>query len=161
MPLGPVARIGDGTAHGNPLAPGPPSKDVFIGGQPAWLGCPPEALAAVMKAIADAAESIAKAAAANVAAKGTPGAAAAEANLAKAIADGIAAVAAAMANTGASIHACAIIKLLIPDGPGIVTTGSTTVRFNDKPACRVGDVIQEVTSVNSIASGLPTVIVGG
>jgi hypothetical protein len=28
-------------------------------------------------------------------------------------------------------------------------------------ACRVGDVIQEVTSVNTIAMGLPTVIIGG
>lgn len=32
----PAARIGDQTAHGTPLAPGPGSATVLIGGQPAW-----------------------------------------------------------------------------------------------------------------------------
>ena len=35
MPTGPAARMGDLTAHGGPLVPGPPSPNVFIGGQPA------------------------------------------------------------------------------------------------------------------------------
>lgn len=32
----PAARITDPTAHGAPLAPGPGSPDVLIGGLPAW-----------------------------------------------------------------------------------------------------------------------------
>lgn len=35
MPM--AARVGDTTAHGNPLGPGPGSPTVLIGGQPAWL----------------------------------------------------------------------------------------------------------------------------
>ena len=34
MPL--AARVGDQTAHGTPLAPGPGSTNVLIGGTPAW-----------------------------------------------------------------------------------------------------------------------------
>ena len=34
MPL--AARVGDMTAHGTPLAPGPGSANVFIGNVPAW-----------------------------------------------------------------------------------------------------------------------------
>ncbi len=32
----PAARLGDMTAHGSPLAPGPGSATVLIGGMPAW-----------------------------------------------------------------------------------------------------------------------------
>ncbi len=32
----PAARIGDPTSHGTPLAPGPGSVNVLIGGMPAW-----------------------------------------------------------------------------------------------------------------------------
>lgn len=32
----PAARLGDMTAHGTPLGPGPGSVNVLIGGQPAW-----------------------------------------------------------------------------------------------------------------------------
>ena len=32
----PAARIGDLTSHGTPLAPGPGSLNVLIGGKPAW-----------------------------------------------------------------------------------------------------------------------------
>jgi len=32
----PAARVGDMTSHGTPLAPGPASANVFIGGLPAW-----------------------------------------------------------------------------------------------------------------------------
>ncbi|HYG81478.1 MAG TPA: PAAR domain-containing protein [Pyrinomonadaceae bacterium] len=32
----PAARIGDQTSHGTPLAPGPGSVNVLIGGRPAW-----------------------------------------------------------------------------------------------------------------------------
>jgi uncharacterized Zn-binding protein involved in type VI secretion len=34
MPL--AARVGDMTAHGTPLAPGPGSTNVLIGNMPAW-----------------------------------------------------------------------------------------------------------------------------
>ena len=34
MPM--AARIGDQTSHGTPLAPGPGSFNVLIGGKPAW-----------------------------------------------------------------------------------------------------------------------------
>ena len=34
MPL--AARVGDPTAHGTPLSPGPGSVNVLIGGMPAW-----------------------------------------------------------------------------------------------------------------------------
>lgn len=161
MPTGPAARIGDMTAHGSPLAPGPPSKDVMIGGQPAWLAAPIGFAAALAAAVADAAAEIAKAQAAATAAKGTPGAAAAEANLAKTIADQVAKLAAMMTGSGASIHACPVVKLVLPDGPGVDVTGSATVMINDLPASRMGDTIQECTSVNAIAAGCPNVIIGG
>lgn len=32
----PAARVGDATAHGSPLGPGPGSANVLIGGIPAW-----------------------------------------------------------------------------------------------------------------------------
>ena len=32
----PAARMGDATAHGTPLSPGPGSATVLIGGLPAW-----------------------------------------------------------------------------------------------------------------------------
>jgi len=32
----PAARVGDQTAHGTPLGPGPGSANVLIGGMPAW-----------------------------------------------------------------------------------------------------------------------------
>ena len=32
----PAARVGDMTAHGTPLSPGPGSANVLIGGMPAW-----------------------------------------------------------------------------------------------------------------------------
>ena len=100
MPTGPAARIGDMTAHGTPLAPGPPSPNVLIGGQPAWRGL-------------------------------------------------------------SDVHACPIVKGVVPDGAGVVINGSTTVLINGLPACRMGDTIQEASAVNSIMQGAPTVIIGG
>lgn len=156
----PAARITDMTAHGSPLAPGPGSTNVLIGGLPAWRGLSAAGAAALAMTIAKGAENIAKATAAQTAAAGTPGAPAAAANLAKAAADAVADAAAAMAASGADIHACPIVKVLIPDGPGVVITPSQTVMINGMGACRMGDVIQEATSVNAIAVGLPTVVIG-
>lgn len=157
----PAARITDMTAHGSPLAPGPGSTNVMIGFLPAWRGMSAAAVAALLAAVAKAAENIAKAQAAATAAAGTPAGPAAQANVAKTAADGVANIASIMAGSGADTHACPIVKLVIPDGPGVVTTGSQTVQINNLPACRMGDVIQEATSVNTIALGLPAVLIGG
>ncbi len=100
MPTGPAARVNDMTAHGSPLAPGPGSPNVLIGGMPAWRGL-------------------------------------------------------------TDIHVCPIVKVLVPDGPGVVISGSATVLINGMPACRVGDTIQEATAVNVILQGAPNVIIGG
>lgn len=32
----PAARVGDQSSHGTPLAPGPGSTNVLVGGRPAW-----------------------------------------------------------------------------------------------------------------------------
>ena len=68
MPVGPAARIGDLTAHGGPLVRGPPSTNVIIGSQLAWLGMTAAAAAALAATIAagakDVAEKTAQAAAA-------------------------------------------------------------------------------------------------
>lgn len=157
----PAARITEMTAHGSPLAPGPGSPTVLIGGLPAWRGMSAAAAAALAATIAQGMQNIATATAAQSAAAGTPAAPAAAANLAKAAADAVAGAAALMASSGADIHACPIIKVLIPDGPGVVITPSQTVLINGMGASRMGDVIQEATSVNTVALGLPTVLIGG
>ena len=151
MPGLPAARLGDATAHGDPLKPGPCSSNVFIGGQKAWRALSP----AMVKALLDQAEKAAKSAAA-------AGAATTEAERAKHM-DDLADAAKAMAKIMASTdqHACTVIKLLIPDGNGVVTKGSSSVLINGLPACRINDPIQEVTSVNSITAGDPTVLIGG
>ena len=58
-----------------------------------------------------------------------------------------------------SINICPLFPL--PHVQGVVITPSQTVFINNWGACRVGDMIQEVTAVNSIAVGCPTVIIGG
>lgn len=161
MPTGPAARMADMTAHGGPLAPGPPSPNVLIGGQPAWLGMSAAGAAALAATFSTGMSNIAAATAANAAAAGTPGAPVAAANLAKTIAESVANMAAQMAASGASMNACPIVKVVVPDGSGVVITPSQTVLINGMGACRVGDMIQEATSVNTIAQGLPTVIIGG
>jgi uncharacterized Zn-binding protein involved in type VI secretion len=159
----PAARINDPTAHGGTLVPGPPSKDVFIGGQPAWLGMTAAAVAALTATIAAGAKNIAdkSAKAAAAAAAGPVASAKAQADLAEATAKAAADTAAAMTASGVSINACPIVKLLVPDGIGVVITPSQTVLINNWGACRIGDMIQEVTSVNSIVMGEPTVMIGG
>lgn len=157
----PAARLGDMTAHGSPLAPGPGSLNVLIGGQPAWRGITAAQAVALAQAFAQGMENIAKAAAAQAAAAGTPAAPAAAANFTKTVADTVANMASLMASFGADIHACPVVKVVVPDGMGVVINGSQTVLINGLAACRVGDIIQEATSVNSIAMGLPTVLIGG
>jgi uncharacterized Zn-binding protein involved in type VI secretion len=163
MPTGPAARMGDLTAHGGPLVPGPPSMNVLIGNQPAWLGMTAAAAAALAATIAAGAKNVAEktAQAAAAATAGPVASAAAQADLADATAKAASDTANAMTGSGVSTNACPIVKLLVPDGIGVVITPSATVLINNWGACRVGDTIQEVTSVNSIAQGLPTVIIGG
>ena len=147
----PAARLMDATAHGDPLKPGPCSSDVFIGGKPAWRALSP----AMAKQLADLAKKALKSAT-------KAGAALTEADRAKHMKD-LADAAADMAKLMAATdqHACTVVKLLIPDGNGVVIKGSSNVMINGLPACRVGDPIQEITSVNSIAAGAPNVFIGG
>ncbi|MEM1307965.1 MAG: PAAR domain-containing protein [Cyanobacteria bacterium P01_H01_bin.153] len=151
MPGPPAARIFDATAHGDPLKPGPCSSDVFIGGKKAWRALDPAAAQQLLALAKKAAESAAKA-----------GSALTEADRAKHMKD-LADAAAEMAKIMASAdqHACTVVKLLIPDGNGVVIKGSSSVFINGLPACRVGDLIQEITSINSITAGEPTVLIGG
>ena len=161
MPKGPAARVGDLTAHGSALAPGPGSTNVLIGGMPAWRGVGPAAAAAIVTAAAAALSHVMQAQAIATAASGTPAGPAAQANLVKTCAEEVAKLSTQMFASGADTEACPIVKVVIPDGPGVVTTGSTTVFIGGFPACRVGDVIQEATAVSTVAMGCPTVIVGG
>jgi hypothetical protein len=155
MPTGPAARINDPTAHGGTLFPGPPSLNVLIGGQFAWLGLTAAGAAALAATIAAGAENVADKTAKVAAAKlaGPLAVTKAEVDLADATAQAAADTANAMTGSGASINACPVVKLLVPDGIGVVIMPSQTVL--------IGDMIQEVTSVNAIAMGLPTVIIGG
>ena len=161
MPKGPAARVGDTTGHGCPLVPGPGSTNVFIGGKPAWRGVGPAGAAAIVVAAAGALSAIMQAQAVATAAAGSPAGPAAQANLVKTCVEQVANVANQMLGTGADNIACTIVKVVIPDGPGIVINGSQTVLIGGFPACRVGDSIQEVTSVNAVAVGCPTVMIGG
>jgi uncharacterized Zn-binding protein involved in type VI secretion len=161
MPKGPAARVGDTTAHGGPMAPGPGSTTVMIGGQPAWRGMTAAGAAGISAAVATAMSAILQAQAVATATAGTPAGPAAQANLAKTAIEQVAAVSNAMFGSGADTLACPIVKVVIPDGSGVVMNGSQTVLIVNFPACRVGDTIQEVTAVSSIASGCPTVMIGG
>ncbi|MBS0529645.1 MAG: PAAR domain-containing protein [Proteobacteria bacterium] len=157
-----AARLGDPTAHGSPLVPGPPSPNVFIGGQPAWLGMTAAAAAALAATIAegvkDVADKTAKAAAA--ASLGPAASAKAQKDLVEAQKNAVSNATSAMTGSGASINTCPMLTVLIPHVMGVVTAPSPTVFINGLGACRVGDIITEATAVNSIAMGLPTVIIG-
>ena len=142
----------------------------MIGSLAAWLGMTAAAAAALAKTIAegakDVAEKTAKVTAAQAAAPtaGPAGAALVaktQKDLAAATAKAAANTAAAMMSSGVSYNACPVVKVLVPDGIGVDITPSQTVLINKWGACRVGDTIQEVSSVNSIVKGLPTVIIGG
>jgi uncharacterized Zn-binding protein involved in type VI secretion len=160
MPTGPAARITDPTVHGSPLVPGPPSLNVLIGGLPAWLGMTAAAAAALAATIAKEAKNVAEKTATATAAAGTPAAAAATADMLDAQAQMATNVSAAMTGGGTlSINICPLFPL--PHVQGVVITPSQTVLINNWGACRMGDIIQEVTAVNAIAMGVPTVIIGG
>lgn len=147
----PAARLGDLTAHGSPLSPGVGSLNVLIGGQPAWRGLSPALVQRLMQVFQD----VLKLAGQALAAPDpiSRGKKLEEMN------QGVAKMLSIMAS--ADQHACPVIKLVIPDGTGVVINGSPTVLINGLPACRMGDTIVETTSVNTIAKGELTVLIGG
>lgn len=158
----PAARLGDMTAHGSPLAGSPGSLNVLIGNRPAWRGISAAQAAQLARVIAEGAQNIAEANARMTAAAGTPAGPAAVADFNRTVMDAAASAASTIAGFApADIHACPIVKLVVPDGAGVVINGSQTVLINGLAACRMGDTIQETTSVNSIAAGEFTVLVGG
>ncbi len=161
MPGRPAARVGDMTAHGSPLSVGPGSMNVMIGKKPAWRGISAAQAALLAQTFAKGMEDIAKAQAKATAAAGTPAAPAATANLAKTITEAAQNMAKLMASFTADIHTCPVVKVVVPDGAGVVIDGSQTVLINGLAACRMGDTIQETTSVNKIVAGEFTVLVGG
>lgn len=99
MPGKPAARMGDATAHGKPLSPGPGCINVLIGNMPAW-------------------------------------------------------------RAAADFSACPLTTGPVPHVGGVVAMGSVTVLIGLLPAARMGDPIPEVGPPNSIAAGLPTVLIG-
>jgi len=149
------------------LSPGPGSKTCMIGFQPAWRGVPLEAVAALQTAATAAQTAIQAAVAATAAAAGPamPVAYAAQQALETSLAAslGPAIQAAAAAAPMADIHLCMTPSTpLVPDGPGVVITGSATVQIDFLPACRMGDTILEaIGPANQIAMGCPTVTIGG
>lgn len=161
MPGKPTARVGDMTAHGSPLSIGPGSMNVMIGKKPAWRGISAAQAAMLAQTFTKGMEDIAKAQVKMTAAAGTPAAPAAVENLAKTIVDAVENMAKLMASFAADIHTCPIVKVAIPDGAGVVIDGSQTVLINGLAASRMGDTIQETTSVNQIAVGDITVMIGG
>lgn len=160
MPGRPAARVGDMTAHGSPLSVGPGSFNVMIGKKPAWRGISAVQVAMLAATFAKGVEDIGKAQAKATLAAGTPAAPAAAANLSKTVIEAAENMAKLMASFTADIHTCPVVKLVVPDGAGVVIDGSQTVLINGLPACRVGDTIQETTSVNKIVVGEFTVLIG-
>ena len=164
-----VARLGDPVLHPLPpvLTGSPGSPNVLIGGQPAWRGLPQAQVANLEKAKKESAKAVAIAEAVEDMAAGTSYAGAAKVyaekkklDEAKAMAELITAAAAG----GTDIHVCAtpLPPILPLHGPGVVTSGSSTVLINGLPACRMGDTIQEaIGPKNIIMSGNPTIIIGG
>ena len=161
----PAARLGDPVAHTvTPvLTGGPCSPNVWIGNQPAWLGADPAQIAALMKIVEQAKEEIAKAGHERELATGTVAEGAARTHEADTIVEQTKKVAEAIASlaaSGVSIHACA--APLPTPAPGIVVTGSQTVKINSLAACRSLDVLFEgLHTPNSITGGCPTVLIGG
>jgi uncharacterized Zn-binding protein involved in type VI secretion len=162
----PAARVTDPVSHPLPpvLSPGPGSPDVLIGMMPAWRGVLAAAAAALQAAKQVSDTTIKAAQAVTAAAAGTPGLPAAKAaeEAAKAAAGAAMGAMITGAAAGADIHSCMTPFPIPPHGPGVVINGSTTVIINNLPACRQGDtVLEAIGPPNSIAMGMPTVLIGG
>jgi PAAR motif len=166
MPQGLAARVTDPVSHPLPpvLGPGPGAVTVLIGNLPAWRGMPLAAVTAVTAVKTTSDMAIQTAVAATAAAAGTPGAPAAYAAEQTVKSTALSSMSSAItsAAAGADTHACATLSPVPPHGPGVVITGSATVLINNLPACRQGDTILEpIGPPNQIASGCPTVRIGG
>ena len=60
------------------------------------------------------------------------------------------------------LHACPIVKGLVPDIGGLVMMGSSTVLINSMMACRIMDTIMEIPGgPNPIVKGAANVLIGG
>jgi uncharacterized Zn-binding protein involved in type VI secretion len=158
----PAARIGDLTVcPGTTLVPGLPSPNVMIGGKFAWLGMTAAAAAALAKVVAEEVKKVAEATAAVTAAPDPTTKSAAAANLVDAQKEMATNVCKAMTGGGTlSINLCAV-PLPVPHVQGVVIKPSQTVLINNWGACRVGDPIQEIAFLNSIAVGEFRVLIGG
>lgn len=147
MPSGPAARVGDLVAHPTAptLSPGPGSTNVLIGYKPAWRG-------------------IGLMAVAGIAAQATASATTMSTALATGNAPGVAAAAAQFAMMLANLPSCDMhccgLTTPNPHVGGVVVTGSPTVKINNMPACRLGDMILEAGPPNSITTGCFSVIIG-
>jgi uncharacterized Zn-binding protein involved in type VI secretion len=168
----PGARVGDQVVHPLPpkLTGGTGSRNVLMGSLPAWRGLSAAQVAQLLTAMKDAEIAIRKAEAATKLATGTAYQGAAEANELKTKIEEKKKLADMMANFAAvaDIHLCATLLPPPVHGPGMVIGGSQTVLINGQPACRMGDTIMEANVLanippitNRIASGLPTVLIGG
>jgi uncharacterized Zn-binding protein involved in type VI secretion len=61
----------------------------------------------------------------------------------------------------ADVHVCPLVTGIVPHVGGVVAKGSLTVYIDKLPAARQGDQIVEAGPPNTIATGLPTVMIGG
>ena len=147
----PAARLGDLTAHGSPLSPGTGSPNVLIGKKAAWRGLPTASVGQLLQSAQKAMESAVGVATATNEIE--------RVNHIKNIAEEASSMVQTMGSTDQ--HACPVTKGPVADGNGVVIDGSLTVLINGLPACRMGDTIQEITNVNKIAEGEPTVLIGG
>jgi uncharacterized Zn-binding protein involved in type VI secretion len=58
-------------------------------------------------------------------------------------------------------HACPLVNVAVPHVGGVVAVGSLTVLIDGFPAARMGDEVVEAGGPNAIATGCPTVLIGG
>ncbi len=159
----PAVRVTDNTAHGSPLAPGPGSLNVLIGGLPAWRAIPLAAAAAVQAAQTASDIAIKAAETATKAAAGTPGAPAAYAAEQAAKAAALASLGSMMSSfaPGSDIHICPVPSPVPPHGPGVVIDGKPTVMINNMPATTVGcTVLEALGGPDKIVKGEMTVLIG-
>jgi uncharacterized Zn-binding protein involved in type VI secretion len=62
--------------------------------------------------------------------------------------------------SSADMHVCPLSDGPKPHVGGVVAMGSVTVLIGGVPAARMGDMVLEAGPPNSIAAGLPTVLIG-
>jgi uncharacterized Zn-binding protein involved in type VI secretion len=167
----PVARVGDKVLHVLPpgLTGGQGSKNVLIGGSPAWRSLSPAQAAQLLDAMKEAAIAIKKAEKATELATGKPEQGVAEANELKVKTEQNLKLASMITSFAviSDIHVC-IVPLPLPiHGPGVTLGTTSTVLINGQPPGRQGDMIFEANVLvnvppitNRIVSGMPTVLVG-